>query len=115
MKYNQGDYYEPVRMALTQKDADIARFGSLSRKQMKSSVTENESREMSQIRDRLKMTNTELETRAQELRDIAKNARSKTESVLVDLRETSEITPKSEKYRTADDMNNTQLTTKILK
>lgn len=27
----------------------------------------------------------------------------------------TDITPKSEKYRTADDMNNTQLTTKILK
>jgi hypothetical protein len=41
---------------------------------------------MGWIRDRLKMTNEQLEKRAQELRDIAKNARSKTESVMVDLR-----------------------------
>jgi len=86
VKYNQWDSYEPVRMALTQKDADISRFWALSKKQMKSSVTENEKREMAWIKNRLKMTNAELETRAQELRDIAKNARSKTETVLVDLR-----------------------------
>ena len=86
VKYNQWDYYEPVRMALTQKDADIARFWALSKKQMKTSISENEKLEMAWIKGRLKMSNAELETRAQELREIAKLARSDKESVLVDLR-----------------------------
>ena len=86
VKYNQWDSYEPVRMALTQKDADISRFWALSKKQMKTSVSENEKLEMAGIKGRLKMSNAELETRAQEIRDIAKLARSNKESVLVDLR-----------------------------
>ena len=53
---------------------------------MKTSVSDNEKLEMAWIKGRLKMSNAQLETRAQELRDIAKLARSDKESVLVDLR-----------------------------
>lgn len=94
VKYNQGDYYEPVRMALTQKDADMARVGALSNKQMKSNLTDWEKREIEGIKRRYGMTRAEIEKRAQELRGIAKNWRSKTESVLIDLRHVLENTRK---------------------
>lgn len=91
VKYNQWNWYEPVRMVLTDRDADIARWWALQNKGMKTPSSSIYS-EMKSIENRLKkdwMERTDIQNRVQEIKDIAKNARSKTESVLVDLRKTT--------------------------
>lgn len=87
VKYNQWSGYKPVRMALDSKDSEISRYWAIDWRAMKSwEYSKQDFASFKEIESKLWMTRADIIKRADELKDIAKKARSRNEEVLVDLR-----------------------------
>lgn len=93
-KFNQWDNFEPVRVVMNDKDARIVRYGAIRWRGLKKWFTTADNAEMKGILDELKITREEAINRSDEIKKLAREARSAKEEVILDL--TKEPTPKVE-------------------
>lgn len=93
-KFNQGDNFEPVRVVMNDKDARIVRYGAIRGRGLKKWFTTADNAEMKGILDELKITREEAINRSEEIKKLAREARSSKEEVILDLTKPKPSLPK---------------------
>ena len=96
-KFNQGDNFEPVRVVMNDKDARIVRYGAIRWRGLKKWFTTADNAEMKSILDELKITREEAINRSDEIKKLAREARSSKEEVILDLTKPKQSLPMAQK------------------
>lgn len=84
-KFNQWENFEPVRVVMNDKDARIVRYWAIRSRWLKKWFTTADNAEMKSILDELWITREEAINRSEEIKKLAREARSAKEEVILDL------------------------------
>jgi len=96
-KFNQWDNFEPVRVVMDDKDAQVVRYGALRNRGLKKWFTSADNAEMRAIERELWMNHTEIVNRSEEIKKMAREVRSAKEEVILDLTKKKSALPLSQK------------------